>query len=87
MDKEEVIHGYNGILLSYKKEWNNAIVATRMDLEIIMLSEVRQGKYHITYMWTLIKMVQKNLFIKQKQTDRFQNQPYGYHRGNCGREG
>ena len=25
MDKEDVAHGYNGILLSHKKEWNNAI--------------------------------------------------------------
>ena len=25
MDKEDVVHIYNGILLSYKKEWNIAI--------------------------------------------------------------
>ena len=25
MDKEDVVHLYNGILLSHKKEWNNAI--------------------------------------------------------------
>ena len=25
MDKEDVVHIYNGILHSYKKEWNNAI--------------------------------------------------------------
>ena len=25
MDKEDVVHIYNGILLSYEKEWNNAI--------------------------------------------------------------
>ena len=25
-------------------------------------------------MWNLIKMIQKTLFIKQKQTHRFQNQ-------------
>ena len=25
MDKEDVVHIYNGILLSHKKEWNNAI--------------------------------------------------------------
>ena len=25
MDKEDVVHIYNGILLNYKKEWNNAI--------------------------------------------------------------
>ena len=25
MDKEDVVHIYNGKLLSHKKEWNNAI--------------------------------------------------------------
>ena len=50
MDKEDVAPIYDGILLSLKKEWNNAIVATWMDLEIIILSEVSQtekDKYHM----------------------------------------
>ena len=25
MDKEDVVHTYDGLLLSHKKEWNNAI--------------------------------------------------------------
>ena len=25
MNKEDVVHIYNGVLLSHKKEWNNAI--------------------------------------------------------------
>ena len=29
-------------------------------------------------------MIQRNLFTKQKQTQRFQNQTYGYQRGNAG---
>ena len=37
-----------------------------------------QISYEITNMWNLIKMIQKNLFTKQKQTQRFQNQTYGY---------
>ena len=47
----------------------------------------REGKisYDITYIWILMKMIPKNLFIKQKGTHRFQNQCYGYHRWNhCG---
>ena len=51
--------------------------ATWMDTEIIILSEVshtqRQILNEITNMWNFIKMIQKNLFIKQKQTQRFQN--------------
>ena len=49
MDKEDVVHIYNGILLSHKK---NKIMpfATWMDLEIVILSEVSQtekDKYHM----------------------------------------
>ena len=45
MDKKDVVHIYNGILLSHKKE--NEIMpfaATWIQLEIIILSEVRKRK-------------------------------------------
>ena len=44
-----------------------------MDLENIMLSEIRQRQilYDITYMWNL--KIQMNLFTKQKQTHRYRN--------------
>ena len=57
-----------------------------MDLEIIILSEVSQtdkDKY-ITYMWN-IKIIQMNLFIRQKQTYRSQNLTYGHQRGTLGK--
>ena len=46
------------LLLSHKKEWNNATCSkTWMELEVIILSEVSQNKkdkYHdIAYMWNL----------------------------------
>ena len=50
MDKEDVVHIYNGILLSHKKNEIMPFVATWMDLEIIILSEVSQkekDKYHM----------------------------------------
>ena len=41
MDKEDVVHIYDGILLSHKKEWNNVIYHNIYAvLEIIILSEV-----------------------------------------------
>ena len=48
MDKEDVVHIYNGILLSHKKDEIMPSAATWMELEIIILSEVSQkDKYHI----------------------------------------
>ena len=50
MDKENVVHIYNGILFSYKKEEIMSFAATCIDLKIIILSEVSQiekDKYHM----------------------------------------
>ena len=43
-DKEDVVHIYNGILLSHKKIKIMSFVATWMDLEIVILSEISQRK-------------------------------------------
>ena len=59
MDKEDVAHIYNGILLSHEKEWNNAICSD-MDgpkdchTEWSKSDRERQISY-ITYMWNLKK--------------------------------
>ena len=49
MDKENVVHTHNGILLSYKKNEVMPFAATWMNIEIIISSEVSQKqtyKYH-----------------------------------------
>ena len=56
-----------------KKNQTLPFAATWMNLEIIILSEARERviSYDIAYMWNLKKkMIQINLFTKQKQTHR-----------------
>ena len=57
--------------------------ATWMDLEGIMLSEISQAKTNIWYQLYVEskKMIQVNLFTKQKQTHRLGKHTYGYQRG------
>ena len=58
MDKEDVVHIYNGILLSHKNEWNNAI-CSNMDgprdyhTKWSKSFRERQISYVVTYMWNL----------------------------------
>ena len=57
------------------------------DLEIVILSKSdreKQISYDIAYMWNLKKIIQMNLFTKQKQTYRHRKQTYGYQRGKVG---
>ena len=60
MDKEDVVHIYNGILFSHQKEWNNDI-CSNMDgprdshTKWSKSDGERQISYDITYMWNLKK--------------------------------
>ena len=60
MDKEDVLHIYNGILISHKKLQNNAI-CSNMDgsrdfhTEWNKSDTERQISYDIPYMWNLKK--------------------------------
>ena len=66
MDKEDVAHIYNGILLSHKKNKIELFVVRWMDLESVIQSEVKSERekqipYANTYIWTLKK---KKLVLK-----------------------
>ena len=75
----------DGILLSYIKNEIVPFVATWMDLEIIILSEVsqkRQMSYDIIYMWNLKKNPKHtNKLIHKTETHSHSKQTYGYQRG------
>ena len=69
MDKEDVVYKYTMEYYSaIKKDEIMPFVATWMDLEIIILSEVSQREkdkwYHLYVEYK--KMIQMNLFIRQK---------------------
>jgi len=54
MDKEDVVHICNGLLLSLKKNETMPFVSTRMGLEIIIPSEVSQKEKDKYYIISLI---------------------------------
>ena len=55
LDEEDVVHTYNGILLNHKKNTVMPFSVTRMDLEIIILSEVSQIEKDKCHMRLLIR--------------------------------
>ena len=71
-----------------KKDKIMPYAATWMQQEIFILSEVRHRRktiicYHLHVESN--KMIEKNLFIKQKETHKFEKKSYHYHKWNhCG---
>ena len=68
MNKENVVHLYNGILLSHKKEWNNAIYGNMDGLEDNHIKwsksdREKQILYDITYMKNLKKDTMKTISL------------------------
>ena len=56
-----------------------------MKLEVIILSEVSERQiYDITYMRNLKKIIQMNIFTKQKKTHGPRKPTYVYQRGKSG---
>ena len=77
--KEDVVHIYIGILLTIKKNKLMPFAATWMDLEITILSEVRQWKTSIIWyhFYGESKKDTNELTAEQKQTHRFCKQSHG----------
>ena len=70
MDKEDVVHIYNGLLRSQKREWNNAICnmdGPRDDyIKWNKWDRERKTPYDLTYVWNLKTMIQMNLHTEHK---------------------
>ena len=69
-DKEDVVHIYNGMLLSHRKDEFKSIVVRWMNLEPVIQSEESQqekSKYHILmHIYRSRKMVLMNLITEKK---------------------
>ena len=75
------IYIYNGILLSHKKEWNNAICSNMhaprdYHTKWSKSDRERQIPYDITYVWNL--KYDTNKLIYETEID---SQTYGYQKG------
>ena len=77
MDKVDVVHIQNGILLSHKNEWDHAI-CSNMDGHRYYHTKWSKSEREIkiSHDITYIKMIQMNLFTKQKQPHRLQKQTW-----------
>ena len=67
-DKENIVHIYSGILFSCQKNEILPFTATRMDLEIIILTKVRHTETNVIYYHLYVeskKVIQINFFTKQ----------------------
>ena len=78
MDKEDVVHMYNGILLSHKKERNNAICSD-MDgpkdchTEWRKSDRERQISYDIACMWNLRKWYKQTYLQNRSRVTDVEN--------------
>ena len=72
MDKEDVVHIYNGILFSHKKK-RNPFATTWMDLEGTMLSEISQAEKDKYQMISLICGVSQRKNLRNKTAADSQN--------------
>ena len=78
-----MVHIYNGILLSHKKEWNNSI-CINMDgprdchTEWSKSDREKQISYDIVYMWGLKKCYKWTCLQNRNRVTDVGNKPYGY---------
>ena len=81
--KHDCCDGTDGTWRHYVK-WNRHTEKGRYSVILLtcrIKNRERQTSCDTVYMWDLKKMIQRNLFIKQKQTYKHRKQICGYQRG------
>ena len=82
MDKEDVIHIHNGILLRHKKEWN-LVTCDNMDRpwgHYVKWNKSNRGSqisYNFSYMWNLKNNNNKKAHIEREQSGDSQSRANG----------
>ena len=71
--KEDMVHIYNGILLSHKKNKTMPSAATWMDLEIVILSQVSQRKTDIVWYHLYMQSKKNELIYKTNRLTNIEN--------------
>ena len=81
MEKEEVIQTYKAVLLSYEKEFNNAICSNMNGLKDCHTewskSDRERQVLYIAYMWNLKKWY-KWIYLQNKNSHTCRKQICGY---------
>ena len=78
MDKEDVVHIYDGILLSHKKEWDNTICSNMdgpRDYHTKWSKSARERpiSYDITYRWNLKNDTNELIYNNRNRLTDFEN--------------
>ena len=85
MDKEDVVHIYNEILLAIENNAFESVLMRWMDLEPVIQSEVSQKEKHqysiLMNIYEFRKMATMTLYARQQKRHRCKEQTFGL----CGR--
>ena len=77
MDKQDVVHIYNGVLLSHKKEWSNGICSNMDGSRNYLKWSQSDNETQISHAITYNVNLQKRIHAEQKQT-HWPWKTYGY---------
>ena len=75
MDKQHVVCMYNGLQLSHKKEWNNAIGSNMDGPRDYPIKQASKRKANISLTCGIWNMIHMNLLKKKKRLTDIESKP------------